>query len=188
MFIQTEETPNPLTLKFIPGVKILAKGSIEFKNADDAKGNSLASELFDTGKISNIFLGQDFISITKTPDSEWEHIKPNFLSIIMSFFSGGGNFNDQKNISSKPEEKIKYTKKEIEIVEKIKDLIEQRVKPAVAQDGGDISFVSFKKGVVFLELQGACSGCPSSTMTLKSGIENMLKYYVPEVQSVEPIN
>ncbi len=188
MFIQTEETPNPLTLKFIPGIKILKEGTLEFKNLDEAKTNVLANELFKTGKVSNIFLGQDFISITKIPDSDWEHIKPNFLSIIMNFFSSGGSLESQENIESPKKENIKYTKKELEIVEKIKDLIDQRVKPAVAQDGGDISFVSFKKGVVFLELQGACSGCPSSTMTLKSGIENMLKYYVPEVQSVEPVN
>ena len=134
-----------------------------------------------------MFVGKDFISITKTEKVEWEHIKPSFLSIIMNFFSSGGDFkNEEKKIPT--EEGIVYSKDELKIVNKVKQLIEERVKPAVAQDGGDISFVSFKNGVVFLELQGACSGCPSSTMTLKSGIENMLKYYVPEVESVEPIN
>ena len=134
-----------------------------------------------------MFVGKDFISITKTEKVEWEHIKPSFLSIIMNFFSSGGDFkNEEEKIPT--EEGIVYSKDELKIVNKVNQLIEERVKPAVAQDGGDISFVSFKNGVVFLELQGACSGCPSSTMTLKSGIENMLKYYVPEVESVEPIN
>ena len=132
-------------------------------------------------------MGLFFISITKTEKVEWEHIKPSFLSIIMNFFSSGGDFeNEEKKIPT--DEDIVYSEDDLKIVNKVKQLIEERVKPAVAQDGGDISFVSFKNGVVFLELQGACSGCPSSTMTLKSGIENMLKYYVPEVESVEPIN
>ncbi|MFL2650030.1 MAG: NifU family protein [Alphaproteobacteria bacterium] len=187
MFIQTENTPNPLTLKFIPGQTILEKGTLEFKSNEESKNHKLAEELFSTGDVTNVFVGKDFISITKTEKVEWEHVKPSFLSIIMNFFSSGGDFeNKEKDIPSK--EKIVYSESEQEIVNKVIQLIEERVKPAVAQDGGDISFVSFKDGVVFLELQGACSGCPSSTMTLKSGIENMLKYYVPEVESVEPIN
>ena len=187
MFIQTENTPNPLTLKFIPGQTVLEKGSLEFKSSEEAKDHKLAEELFSTGDVTNVFVGKDFISITKTEKVEWEHIKPSFLSIIMNFFSSGGDFkNEEKKIPT--EAGIVYSKDELKIVNKVKQLIEERVKPAVAQDGGDISFVSFKNGVVFLELQGACSGCPSSTMTLKSGIENMLKYYVPEVESVEPIN
>ena len=187
MFIQTENTPNPLTLKFIPGQPVLEKGTLEFKNNEEAKNHKLAEELFNTGNVTNVFVGKDFISITKTEKVEWEHVKPSFLSIIMNFFSSGGDFDSEvKKIPS--DDKVVYTENEIIIVDKVKQLIEERVKPAVAQDGGDISFVSFKDGVVFLELQGACSGCPSSTMTLKSGIENMLKYYVPEVKSVEPIN
>lgn len=187
MFIQTENTPNPLTLKFIPGQTVLEKGTLEFKSIEESKNHKLADELFGTGNVTNVFVGKDFISITKTEKVEWEHIKPSFLSIIMNFFSAGGDFEKEtKSIPS--EEEVVYSEGELKIVNKVKQLIEERVKPAVAQDGGDISFVSFKDGVVFLELQGACSGCPSSTMTLKSGIENMLKYYVPEVQSVEPIN
>ena len=187
MFIQTENTPNPLTLKFIPGQTVLEKGILEFKSNKESKNHKLADELFSTGNVTNVFVGKDFISITKTEKVEWEHIKPSFLSIIMNFFSAGGDFeNDTKSIS--PDDQVVYSEGELKIVNKVKQLIEERVKPAVAQDGGDISFVSFKDGVVFLELQGACSGCPSSTMTLKSGIENMLKYYVPEVESVEPIN
>ncbi len=186
MFIQTENTPNPLTLKFLPGLTVLEKGTMEFKSYEDSKNHKLAEELFNTGNVSNVFVGKDFLSITKTENVEWEHIKPSFLSIIMNFFSTGGDFgvNTQENII----EDMVYSEADLEIVNKVKQLIEERVKPAVAQDGGDISFVKFEDGVVFLELQGACSGCPSSTMTLKSGIENMLKYYVPEVKSVEPIN
>ena len=187
MFIQTENTPNPSTLKFIPGQTVLEKGSLEFKSNAEAKAHKLAEELFSTGNVTNVFVGKDFISITKIEKVEWEHIKPSFLSIIMNFFSSGGDFKNEEEKAS-TEEGIVYSEDDLKIVKKVKQLIEERVKPAVAQDGGDISFVSFKNGVVFLELQGACSGCPSSTMTLKSGIENMLKYYVPEVESVEPIN
>ena len=187
MFIQTENTPNPLTLKFIPGQTVLEKGTLEFKNKEESKNHKLADELFGTGNVTNVFVGKDFISITKTEKVEWEHIKPSFLSIIMNFFTSGGDFKNEKE-KTPTEEGIIYSEDDLKIVNKVKKLIEERVKPAVAQDGGDISFVSFKNGVVFLELQGACSGCPSSTMTLKSGIENMLKYYVPEVESVEPIN
>ena len=187
MFIQTENTPNPLTLKFIPGQTVLEKGSLEFKSSEEAKAHQLAEELLSTGDVTNVFVGKDFISITKTEKVEWEHIKPSFLSIIMNFFTSGGEFKNEEE-KFPTEERIVYSEDDLKIVNKVKQLIEERVKPAVAQDGGDISFVSFKNGVVFLELQGACSGCPSSTMTLKSGIENMLKYYVPEVESVEPIN
>jgi len=166
MFIQTENTPNPSTLKFIPGQTVLEKGSLEFKSSEEAKAHKLAEELFSTGNVTNVFVGKDFISITKIEKVEWEHIKPSFLSIIMNFFSSGGDFkNEEKQIPT--EEEIVYNEDDLKIVNKVKQLIEERVKPAVAQDGGDISFVSFKNGVVFLELQGACSGCPISTMTLK---------------------
>ena len=146
MFIQTENTPNPLTLKFIPGQTVLEKGSLEFKSSEEAKDHKLAEELFSTGDVTNVFVGTDFISITKTEKVEWEHIKPSFLSIIMNFFSSGGDFkNEEKKIPT--EEGIVYSKDELKIVNKVKQLIEERVKPAVAQDGGDISFVSFKNGV-----------------------------------------
>ena len=187
MFIQTENTPNPLTLKFIPGQTVLEKGTLEFKSNEESKKHKLAEELFSTGDVTNVFVGKDFISITKTEKVEWEHIKPSFLSIIMNFSHQAVTLKMRKKTYHQ-QTKLFTVKDEQEIVNKVIQLIEERVKPAVAQDGGDISFVSFKDGVVFLELQGACSGCPSSTMTLKSGIENMLKYYVPEVESVEPIN
>ncbi|MEL0125124.1 MAG: NifU N-terminal domain-containing protein, partial [Alphaproteobacteria bacterium] len=138
MFIQTENTPNPSTLKFIPGQTVLEKGSLEFKSNEEAKAHKLAEELFSTGNVTNVFVGKDFISITKIEKVEWEHIKPSFLSIIMNFFSSGGDFkNEEKQIPT--EEGIVYSEDDLKIVNKVKQLIEERVKPAVAQDGGDIS-------------------------------------------------
>ena len=148
MFIQTENTPNPLTLKFIPGQTVLEKGSLEFKSSEEAKDHKLAEELFSTGDVTNVFVGKDFISITKTEKVEWEHIKPSFLSIIMNFFSSGGDFeNEEKKIPTN--EDIVYSDDDIKIVNKVKQLIEERVKPAVAQDGGDISFVVLKMVLFF---------------------------------------
>ena len=188
MFIQTEDTPNPKTLKFIPGKILLDEGSLEFKTKEEAKENILANLLFEDENVSSVFIGKDFITITKENDLEWDLVKPNLLSKIHDFFSSDQNV--IKNSPSKKkanDNKKKYTKKDLGIVNQIKELLDERIKPAVAQDGGDISFVKFEKGTVFLELKGSCSGCPSSTITLKSGIENMLKYYIPEIQSVEAI-
>ena len=184
MFIQTEETPNPATLKFIPGQVILEDGTQEFKSKKEAKENSLAKLLFEDDNVLGVFIGKDFITITKSSSSDWESLKPSILSRIHDFFSSGNKVEKQKLENTKQD----YNEKELNIVNQIKDLLEERIKPAVAQDGGDISFVRFEDGIVFLELRGACSGCPSSTITLKSGIENMLKYYIPEVISVEAIN
>tara|TARA_B100001029_G_C14924617_1_gene374002 strand:+ start:120 stop:683 length:564 start_codon:yes stop_codon:yes gene_type:complete len=186
MFIQTEITPNPLTLKFIPGRKLLDKGTAEFKSSKDAESFVLAKRLFNEGYISNVFVGEDFLSITKSQEVDWEVIKPNVLSIITDFLTSTEKISIEEK--KKENKKIKYNKKEQEIVKQIEELLEQRIKPAVAQDGGDIQFVKFVSGVVFLEMRGACSGCPSSVLTLKSGIENMLKYYVPEIVSVEAVN
>ena len=185
MFIQTEETPNPETLKFVPGKIILKKGTLEYKTEKDAQENNLAKLLFDKQYVSNVFIGKDFISITKSKNIDWDLLKPNILSKILDFFSAGGVLEDHQKISSS---KKKYKTKDKKIIDEIVKLLDQRIKPAVAQDGGDINFVDYKDGVVFLELRGACSGCPSSTITLKSGIENMLKYYIPEIISVEAIN
>ncbi len=188
MFIQTEETPNPATLKFLPGKTIISKGTLEFKNKSEAKDFELARNLFAESNVKNVFFGKDFITVSKSSNVEWDELKPSVLSIILDFFSSGGNI-ENMDLTEKPQsEKIKYSKKDKEIVEKINNLLEERIKPAVAQDGGDISFVKLQDKVVFLELRGACSGCPSSTITLKSGIENMLKYYIPEIESVEAIN
>ena len=188
MFIQTEETPNPSTLKFIPGKILLEDGTLEFKSKQEAKKNSLASKLFEENNVKCVFIGRDFLTVTKSESVDWEILKPTVLSIILDFFSMGGEIEKILPDPKSKKEKIKYTKKDQEIVKKINELLEERIKPAVAQDGGDINFVKLQKGIVFLELRGACSGCPSSTITLKSGIENMLKYYIPEIDSVEAIN
>ena len=185
MFIQTEETPNPLTLKFMPGQKV-TEGTLEYKNKEEAKSSELATILFKNANVTNVFFGSDFISITKTEDTSWEILKPDILSKIMDFFSSGGTVDDKSMSSSDIKES--YKKEDEKIVNEIKTLLDEKIKPAVAQDGGDISFIKFDEGVVFLQLRGACAGCPSSTLTLKSGIENMLKYYIPEVVSVEAIN
>tara|TARA_X000000368_G_scaffold353200_1_gene294258 strand:+ start:963 stop:1529 length:567 start_codon:yes stop_codon:yes gene_type:complete len=188
MFIQTEDTPNPKTLKFIPGKIILDKGSLEFKTKEEAKKNILANLLFEDENVSSVFIGKDFITITKENDLEWDMVKPNLLSKIHDFFSLEKNVIKNPSSKKKNDNKTKYSKKDLGIVNQIKELLNERIKPAVAQDGGDISFVKFEKGIVFLELKGSCSGCPSSTITLKSGIENMLKYYIPEIESVEAVN
>ena len=188
MFIQTEETPNPSTLKFLPGKILLENGTLEFKSQEEAAKNSLASKLFVDENVKGVFIGKDFLTVTKSESVEWEILKPSLLSSILEYFSSGGEIENFEIETKSEEKKIKYTKKDQEIVNKINELLEERIKPAVAQDGGDINFVKLQKGIVFLELRGACSGCPSSTITLKSGIENMLKYYIPEIQSVEAIN
>ena len=188
MFIQTEETPNPATLKFLPGKILLDKGTLEFKSPEEATNNSLASKLFADANVKGVFIGKDFLTVTKSESVEWEILKPTLLSSILDYFSSGGEIENYELETNPKVEKIKYSKKDLEIVKKINELLDERIKPAVAQDGGDISFVKLKKGVVFLELRGACSGCPSSTITLKSGIENMLKYYIPEIESVEAVN
>ena len=188
MFIQTEETPNPSTLKFLPGKTLLDKGTLEFKSQEEATANSLARKLFADANVKGVFIGKDFLTVTKTESVEWEVLKPTLLSLILEYFSSGGEIENFELETKSVQKKIKYTKKDQEIVNKINELLEERIKPAVAQDGGDINFVKLQKGIVFLELRGACSGCPSSTITLKSGIENMLKYYIPEIQSVEAIN
>ncbi len=188
MFIQTEETPNPSTLKFLPGKVLMKSGTLEFKNKEEAKNNSLANELFSQDNVEGVFIGKDFLTITKSESVEWESLKPSVLSIMLDFFSTNDKLNFKKITEESDSKKKTYSKKDMEIVKKINELLEERIKPAVAQDGGDINFVELKKGTVYLELRGACSGCPSSTITLKSGIENMLKYYIPEIKSVEAIN
>ncbi len=182
MFIQTQETPNPLTLKFLPGIKIDLSGTHTFKKNEDASGSPLAQLLFDIEGIESIFFTEDFISITKNQDSDWEIVKPILLTTMIDYFVVGAPIliaSSQHNSDS--------TGVESEVISQIRDILENKVQPAVAQDGGSIVFRSFTDGIVYVELQGACSGCPSSTITLKSGIENMLKHYVPEVISVESI-
>ena len=189
MFIQTEITPNPSTLKFIPENKVLDKGTYEFRSKEEAKSSKLALDLFSNKAVTNVFFGLDFITITKSESYDWDVIKPDLLSKIMNFFSSGlpiveSDIPKTENYNSE----IKYNEDQKKIVQHIQTLLDEKIKPAVAQDGGDITFVRLEKNIVYLELRGACAGCPSSTLTLKSGIENMLKYYIPEIESVEAVN
>ena len=182
MFIQTEQTPNPATLKFLPGRAVLASGTADFTGAEDAAGRSpLASSLFEIDGVAAVFFGADFITITKSSDKEWHVLKPAILGAIMEHMTAGLPI-----LSDVPVDDAASaaTEEDSEVVGQIKELIETRVRPAVAQDGGDIVFEGFDEGVVYLQLRGACAGCPSSSMTLKMGIENMLKHYIPEVTEV----
>ena len=183
MFIQTEDTPNPATLKFIPGEKVLGSSTANFNNKDDATRSPLATALFEINGIEAVFLGSDFISVTKSEDEDWGHLKTQILTTIMDHYVTG------KPIMADGGTKAENDSNEDddEIVKQIRELIDTRVRPSVAQDGGDIIFHGFEDGIVKLEMHGACSGCPSSTITLKNGIENMLKHYVPEVESVEAV-
>ncbi len=180
MFIQTEDTPNPNTLKFIPGVQVLEKGTVEFKDKSSAKFSNLANLIFFINGIERVFLATEFVSVTKNNETNWEILKPLVLTAIMDHYASG------KNVIEKNQNYIdKSTNKDTPVVKQIKELIDQRVRPAVAMDGGDISFCSFEDGVVTLQMKGACAGCPSSTATLKMGIENMLRHYIPEVVEVK---
>lgn len=188
MFIQTEDTPNPATLKFLPGRDVVGKeGTIrEVTRGDDVSRAPLAEMLFMIPDVHRVFFGTDYISVTRGEEAQWKHLKPAVLGAIMDFYVAGGvPLLDQLQEGSVDEQV--YEGETLEIVEQIKELIELRVRPAVAQDGGDIVFRHFdvEDGSVYLEMRGACAGCPSSTMTLKSGIENLLKHYVPEVTRVE---
>ncbi|HVY99584.1 MAG TPA: NifU family protein [Dongiaceae bacterium] len=184
MFIQTEETPNPATLKFLPGREVVASGSVDFAAREGAARSPLADRLFKVEGVQRVFLGQDFITVTKSDTKDWSVMKPALLGVIMEHFVSGqpvllGEGEAAATAADDAEDD--------EIVAQIKDLLETRVRPAVAQDGGDIIFHSFEDGVVYLHMQGSCSGCPSSTATLKMGIENMLRHYVPEVVEVRPV-
>ena len=179
MFIQTEDTPNPNTLKFIPGVTVLENGNVDFDNPELAQKSNLAKTLFEVDGVSRVFFGKDFISVSKKDDLHWNILKPSILTVIMEHFSSGKPIIEEE---FKNNEEI--SESDDEVVKQIKELIDQRVKPAVAMDGGDIAFCSFEDGVVTLQMKGACAGCPSSTATLKMGIENMLKHYIPEVLEV----
>ena len=181
MFIQTEETPNPNSLKFIPGVEVSPEGPVAYNYKSECDDSPLAKRLFDLEYVESIFLGSDFITVTKKADISWEIIKPELLINVMEhFISGKPAVFSPGYVAPKP-----YNDDDDEITKQIKEIIEERVRPAVARDGGDIIFRKFEEGVVYLELRGACSGCPSSQVTLKEGVENMLKHYIPEVKAVE---
>ena len=181
MFIQTETTPNPATLKFLPGCDVMTRGTANFTGPEEAAKSPLALRLFGIDGVTGVFLGSDFVTVTKMPTRDWEVMKPFVLSAIMDHFTSGDSVVADEASAAGGEAE------DGEVVAQIKELLETRVRPAVAQDGGDIVFRGFEDGIVYLHMQGACSGCPSSTATLKHGIENMLKYYVPEVQEVRPV-
>jgi Fe-S cluster biogenesis protein NfuA len=186
MFIQTEATPNPATLKFLPGRDIMGEGgALDFPDAESASRSPLATRLFQLDQVERVYFGADFISVTKTT-GEWQHLKPAILGMIMEHFT-----TDQPLLADAlPEEASEvhddYEGEAAEIVEQIKELLDTRVRPAVAQDGGDITFHRYDAGVVYLHMRGSCAGCPSSTLTLQNGIENLLKHYIPEVTGVVP--
>ena len=180
MFIQTEDTPNPETLKFMPGENVLSTGTFDFSNKESSKISPLASRLFNVDGVSRVFLGLDFISVTKDSSLDWNALKPSILTAIMEHYSSGFSVLNEDALNKSELNDVEDT----ETVKQIKDLLETRVRPAVAMDGGDITFCSFEEGVVTLQMKGACAGCPSSTATLKMGIENMLRHYIPEVTEV----
>ncbi|GAA6195896.1 NifU family protein [Pseudophaeobacter sp.] len=185
MFIQTESTPNPATLKFLPGQTVLDAGTADFPSADSAGSSPLASRIFAVSGVAGVFFGNDFVTVTKSETTEWDHIKPAILGAIMEHYQSG-----QPIVSAGEEQAsghAEHSGENSEIVDQIKDLLDSRVRPAVAQDGGDITFHGFDRGVVYLHMQGACAGCPSSTLTLKMGIENLLRHYIPEVTEVRPV-
>ncbi len=186
MFIQTEDTPNPQTLKFLPGRDVAGeRPPVDIKRGGDVSAAPLAEMLFMIPDVMGVFFGRDFVSVTKKDSAQWSHLKPAVLGAIMDFFVAGGTPLSEQ-IQAGYDEPV-YEGATLELVEQIKELIDMRVRPAVAADGGDIVFRHFeeKDGTVYLEMRGACAGCPSSSLTLKSGIENLLKHYVPEVNSVE---
>lgn len=183
MFIQTEATPNPATLKFLPGQAVMPGGTANFPTREDAAVSPLAADLYEIDGVAGVFFGTDFITVTKADDRDWARLKPSILGLIMEhftsgapLFSGGGGAVSAHASADEDDE----------VVAQIKELLDTRVRPAVAQDGGDILFHGFERGVVYLHMQGSCAGCPSSTATLKAGIENMLRHYIPEVVEVRP--
>ncbi|MFY0596836.1 MAG: NifU family protein [Cognatishimia sp.] len=185
MFIQTESTPNPATLKFLPGQTVLETGTADFPSKEAAENSPLATRVFGVEGVTGVFFGHDFVTVTKADDVEWDHLKPSILGMIMEHFQSG-----QPVLGSGgavPSGHAEHDGEDGDIVDQIKELLDQRVRPAVAQDGGDITFHGFERGVVYLHMQGACAGCPSSTVTLKMGIENLLRHYIPEVTEVRPV-
>ena len=184
MFIQTESTPNPATLKFLPGQSVMATGTADFPSEAAAQSSPLARRIFAAGDVTGVFLGPDFVTVTKAEGVDWAHIKPAILGAVMEHFQSGQPAMEGEAGSVGHAD---HEGPDAEIVTQIKDLLDTRVRPAVAQDGGDITFHGFDRGVVYLHMQGACAGCPSSTLTLKMGIENLLRHYIPEVTEVRPV-
>jgi len=186
MFIQTEATPNPATLKFLPGRAVLETGTLDLRDPADAAKSPLAERLFGIKGVNGVFFGSDFITVSKA-EGEWPQLKPAILGAIMEHFMSGAPLLKAGEIGADAADDEFFEEGDADTVATIKDLIETRVRPAVANDGGDITFKGFKEGIVYLHMKGACSGCPSSTATLRHGIQNLLKHYVPEVVEVRPV-
>ena len=184
MFIQTESTPNPATLKFLPGQNVLDAGTADFPTPDAAGDSPLAKRIFAVEGVAGVFLGMDFVTVTKNDSVAWDHIKPAILGAVMEHYQSGQPALVGEAVNAGH---AAHEGEDGDIVGQIKELLDTRVRPAVAQDGGDITFHGFEKGVVYLHMQGACAGCPSSTLTLKMGIENLLRHYIPEVVEVRPV-
>ena len=187
MFIQTEQTPNPLTLKFLPGRLVIKEGTAFYKNESEALDSPLAKKIFAIDGVNGVFFGTDFITVTKIEDLDWQTLKPEILGAIMDYYN---SVEDTILEKSKTKQSALHNESlnDSDIVKQIKELLDTRVRPAVALDGGDIVYKRFEKGIVYLHMQGSCAGCPSSTATLKMGIENMLKHYIPEVQEVQSVD
>ena len=190
MLIQTETTPNPAALKFLPGETVMDHGTRDFATPEQAEASPLAEAIFSTGEVEGVFFGRDFISVTAAPGVEWRHLKPQVLEVLLDHFASGAPLfrgASAADIVVDPEPEMEADPADAEVIAEIRELIETRVRPAVAKDGGDIVYRGFRAGTVYLAMHGACSGCPSSTATLKQGIESLLKHYVPEVEAVEAV-
>ncbi len=191
MLIETEPTPNPATVKFLPGRAVMGSGTRDFASPEEAEASPLANALFSLGDVTGVFFGGDFVSVTIAPGSEWSDVKPDVLATLLEHFSANMPLFAPGTAAGiavpADDDEFADDPADAEIVEQIRDLIETRVRPAVANDGGDIVYRGFDKGTVYLKMQGACSGCPSSSATLKNGIEQLLKHYVPEVTEVRAV-
>ncbi|GAA4722487.1 NifU family protein [Sphingomonas lutea] len=190
MLIRTEQTPNPATRKFLPGETVMPSGTRDFADADAARASPLAAALFDSGMVEGVFYGQDFISVTAAPGTSWTDLEPLVLETLLDHFVSGAPLftpGTAAGIQVAPDDMFEDDPADADIIDQIKDLIETRVRPAVAQDGGDIAYRGYKDGRLFLSMHGACAGCPSSEMTLKRGIESLIRHYVPEVVAVEAV-
>ena len=187
MFIQTEATPNPDTLKFLPGKTVMADGVVDYRMPEEADRSPLARRLFSVDGVTGVFLGSDFISVSKDA-SDWQHLKPAILGAIMEhYLAGDPVVDDEQAAIALPPGDEEYDEADAQTVAMIKEILDERVRPAVASDGGDIVFRSYSDGVVHLSMRGACAGCPSSTMTLQMGIQNLLRHFIPEVREVRPV-
>jgi Fe-S cluster biogenesis protein NfuA len=189
MFIETETTPNPATLKFLPGRQVMPAGTRDFADPEAAEASLLAQALFDTGEVTGVFFGSDFVSVTAAPGADWSQLKPQVVAVLLDHFVSGaplfaGGDASALSVPSEAEMVVEQDPADADIVDQIHELLDTRIRPAVAGDGGDIVYRGYRDGVVHLQMQGACSGCPSSTATLKHGIEGLLKHYIPEVTEV----